>query len=150
MLGITGWVFPEAFGTLPAAAYHNTNPIQAMTEVGFLPMAQIFLACMVFEGIAYNKKAKKNYANPGDYGWDAFGLTKSGGANNHYRRAEIKNGRLGSFLLLPPSSFSLSYPVFPCQCVMPSNILTLPLFSFSAMCIFFFLLLLLPFRWSCG
>jgi hypothetical protein len=94
MLAIAGWVFPEAVAHLPDAAYSATNPLAAVSSVGFLPMAQIFLLCMVMEGVAYNKKAKNNYKNPGDYGWDAFGLMKNGGMQNHYRIAEIKNGRL--------------------------------------------------------
>lgn len=57
-------------------------------------MAQIFLLCMVCEAISFNGKARKNYENPGDYGWDVFNLSTAGGVKNHYRTAEIKNGRL--------------------------------------------------------
>lgn len=94
MLAMAGWVFPEAVAHLPGEAYSQTNPLAAVGSVGFLPMAQIFLLCMVCEAISFNGKARNNYENPGDYGWDAFGLMKNGGAKNHYRVAEIKNGRL--------------------------------------------------------
>lgn len=94
MLAMAGWVFPELVGTLPGAAYQCTNPLEAVKSVGFLPMAQIFLLTVVFEAISFNGKARNDYKDPGNYGWDSFGLAKSGGANNHYRRAEIKNGRL--------------------------------------------------------
>lgn len=94
MLAIAGWVFPELVAHLPDPAYSQTNPLEAVKSVGFLPMAQIFLLCMVMEGVAFNKAAKKNYENPGNYGWDAFGLMKDGGSKNHYRIAEVKNGRL--------------------------------------------------------
>ncbi len=112
MLAILGWVFPEAITHLPDAAYSVTNPIKAVTSVGFLPMAQIFLLCVVLEGAAYSKKSKDNYANPGDYGWDAFGLTKKGGAQNHYRNAEIKvSNRFGWYrrLGLVPAMFELAF-----------------------------------------
>jgi light-harvesting complex I chlorophyll a/b binding protein 4 len=94
MLAIAGWVFPELVAHLPDPMYSQTNPLAAVGAVGFLPMAQIFLAMVVLEGAAYRKSSKENYANPGDYGWDAFGLAKAGGGKNHYRNAEINNGRL--------------------------------------------------------
>lgn len=106
MLAMAGWVFPELVGTLPAAAYQATNPLAAVSSVGFLPMAQIFLLCVIMEGVAYNKKAKSNYADPGNYGWDAFGLMKKGGNKNHYRIAEVKNGRLAMYV---SQSFSCSF-----------------------------------------
>jgi hypothetical protein len=93
MLAIAGWVFPELVAHLPDPAYSVTNPLAAVGAVGFLPMAQIFLAIVCLEGAAYSKSSKDNYANPGDYGWDAFGLAKSKGAQNYYRNAEIQNGR---------------------------------------------------------
>lgn len=94
MLAIAGWVFPELVGHLPDPRYSQMNPIEAVKSVGFLPMAQIFLLCVIMEGISFNKAAKKNYEEPGNYGWDAFGLMKDGGTKNHYRTAEVKNGRL--------------------------------------------------------
>jgi light-harvesting complex I chlorophyll a/b binding protein 4 len=94
MLAMAGWVFPELVYHLPDPAYAQANPLAAVGSVGFLPMAQIFLLCVVMEAISFNSKARNNYENPGNYGWDAFGLMKEGGAKNHYRVAEIKNGRL--------------------------------------------------------
>lgn len=94
MLAMAGWVFPELVGHLPDPAYSQTNPLAAVQSVGFLPMAQIVLLVMVMEAISLEKKARNNYENPAEYGWDAFGLMKEGGSNNHYRVAEVKNGRL--------------------------------------------------------
>lgn len=91
MLAFAGWIFPELVTHLPDAAYAETNPLKAVSSVGFLPMAQIFLLCVILEGIAYNKYSKNNCANPGDYGWDAFNLASKGGADNHYRVAEVKS-----------------------------------------------------------
>lgn len=90
MLAMAGWVFPEAVAHLPDPAYSQTNPLAAVSSVGFLPMAQIFLFVVCCEALSFNGKARDNYKNPGEYGWDAFGLMKKDGAQNRYRVAEIK------------------------------------------------------------
>lgn len=94
MLAILGWVFPEAVYHLPNEAYSQSNPLYAVGSVGFLPMIQILLFCVVCEGAAYSKVYKDNCENPGDYGWDVFGICKDETKAKHYGTAEVKNGRL--------------------------------------------------------
>jgi Chlorophyll A-B binding protein len=112
MLAMAGWVFPEAVAHLPDAAYSQTNPLAAVSSVGFLPMAQIFLLCVILEGASWNSKARNNYEKPGEYGWDVFGLMKSGGSNNHYRKAEIKNGRLAMCVRI---ELAFIFPIRDCS-----------------------------------
>lgn len=94
MLAIVGWVFPELVGHLPAETYSATNPLAAVGQVGFLPNVQIFLFMMLCEGATYEKVYEKNCEDPGNYGFDPFGLAKDPKRKAHYQLAEIKNGRL--------------------------------------------------------
>lgn len=93
MLATLGWVFPE-FYHLPDPRYSATNPLEAFTRVGFLPIAQIVLFIMVMEAMSYRKVYYEGIGEPGDYGWDPLGLLKDPKKAMHFKTAEIKNGRL--------------------------------------------------------
>ncbi|CDF39364.1 Light-harvest protein [Chondrus crispus] len=94
MLAIVGWVFPEMVYHLPNAAYSVTNPLYAVPSVGFLPCIQILLFMAVCEAAAYKKVYEQNCENPGDFGIDPLGFSKTPERKAHYQLAEIKNGRL--------------------------------------------------------
>lgn len=94
MLAMVGWVFPEIIYHLPNAAYAQTNPLYAVGSVGFLPVLQILLFIAVCEGATYAKVYEDNCADPGNFGFDPFGLAKAPARKAHYQLAEIKNGRL--------------------------------------------------------
>lgn len=94
MLAMLGWVFPEMVYHLPNEAYSVTNPLAAVGSVGFLPMLQIFLFILALEGAAYKKVYEQNCENPGDYGFDPFGMSSNPKSKEYYQIAEIKNGRL--------------------------------------------------------
>lgn len=93
MLATLGWIFPE-FYHLPAPAYTATNPLEAVTAVGFLPIAQIVLLIVVCEALSYKKVYYEGIGEPGAYGWDPLGLLKDPKQAHFYKTAEIKNGRL--------------------------------------------------------
>lgn len=93
MLAIVGWVVPE-FWHLPAEMYSETNPLYAVSKVGWLPVIQILLFIAACEAQSVSKVYEKNCANPGNYGFDPFGLSKDPKKAHRYAISEIKNGRL--------------------------------------------------------
>lgn len=94
MLAFVGWIFPELVYHLPAEAYGATNPLYAVGSVGFLPVVQILLFIAACEAATYKKVYDEGCANPGDFGIDPLGLSKTPERKAHYQLAEIKNGRL--------------------------------------------------------
>lgn len=94
MLAMVGWVFPEMVYHLPNAAYSATNPLYAVGSVGFLPILQILLFIAVCEAATYKKVYEQDCENPGDFGIDPLGFSKTPERKAHYQLAEIKNGRL--------------------------------------------------------
>lgn len=94
MLAIVGWVFPEAVYHLPNELYSATNPLYAVPQVGFLPIIQILLFIALCEGSTYKKVYEDKCEDPGNFGFDPFGMSKNPKSKEHYALAEIKNGRL--------------------------------------------------------
>lgn len=94
MLAFVGWIFPEVAFHLPNPAYSQTNPLYAVPSVGFLPVIQILLFIAVCEAATYKHVWDDKCENPGNYGWDVFGLLKNPASKKHYELAEVKNGRL--------------------------------------------------------
>lgn len=98
MLAILG-VYIQEFFHLPGEAYSNPNPIEAFSQVGAQPIAQIIL----FAGFAeYNlHKGKVTWQDmvadkdrvPGDFGYDPLGLMEEGDPNE-YALKEITHCRL--------------------------------------------------------
>lgn len=94
MLAMLGWVFPEVGFTLPGDLYTATNPLYAVGQVGFLPIIQILLFIAVCEAPSVAKVYDQKCANPGNYNFDPFGVSKNPKSREWYELAEIKNGRL--------------------------------------------------------
>lgn len=94
MLAIVGWVFPEVVYHLPSELYNATNPLYAVGKVGWLPVIQILLFIAVCEAQSVSKVYDDNCADPGNYNFDPFGLSKDAKRKQWYELAEIKNGRL--------------------------------------------------------
>lgn len=94
MLAMLGWVFPEMVYHLPNETYSQTNPLYAVSSVGWLPVIQILILIAALEAPSVAKVYENDCANPGDYGFDPFGMSKDAKKKAHYQLAEVKNGRL--------------------------------------------------------
>lgn len=93
MLAIVGWVFPELWH-LPADMYSETNPLYAVSRVGWLPNLQILLFIAACEAQSVNKVYDEDCAKPGNYGFDPFGLSRNPSRASYFATSEVKNGRL--------------------------------------------------------
>lgn len=143
MLAIVGWVFPELVGHLPNELYSATNPLAAVGQVGFLPCIQIFLFMMAVEAATYEKVYEQNCEDPGNYGFDPFGLAKDPKRKAHYQLAEIKNGRLAMVAIGGAIHHALLTNQGLIEQLSTKNFCKLSLFSFSYSFNFFAMILTL-------